>query len=113
MLPIGTIAGSTILFHAIYSVYEWSYEQKQLAALAATSLPFDITVEIVSGLLLIVMSTVFRQVSNMELIKISEANVAKTIAAEEPFAHLEYRPNFQDLVSKRQAFLRWRRSLEK
>lgn len=113
MLPVGTVAGSTILVHAIYSVYEWAYEQKQLTALTTPALPFDMKVEIASGLLLIIVSTIFQQVSRMELIKIPEANVAKTLAAEEPFAHLESRPNFQDLVAKRQAFLEWRRSSAK
>lgn len=107
--PIGVIIGIAVLLHAAYSSYEWVSLNKLLLSGNTVRCTTDVRIELVIGLIILTLSIISHGVSNLQPINISDLNSAKALLGEDSYAYLETRPNFQDLVAKRHAFLKWRK----
>lgn len=107
--PIGVILGALVLLHATYSSYEWVSLNKLLSSGTTVRCTSDVRVELVIGLIILTLSIVSQGVSKLKPINISDLNSAKALLGEDSYAYLDTRPNFQDLVAKRHAFLEWRK----
>lgn len=109
MPSFGVVTGVSILLHAIYSSYEWVSLNKLVRTRPTVRISKDVLVEIMVGLVFIVVSSSLSGVSKLQPIKVSNLNSSKTLSGEEPYAYLETRPNFQDLVGRRRAYLQWKK----
>lgn len=99
-----------VLLHAIYSSYEYVSASKLSSISLGNDIPYDIKAQIIIGLIIILLSSASSGFAKMDPIRVADMNFKDTVNGDNEYAYLETRPNFQDLISKRKAYLDWRKT---
>lgn len=105
MLALGLI-GTALLLHSIYS----SWELSELAKIAGVqhALPKDVAIEAIGGLVIVIISAIWTASRSLKPTNLAEEYSLLNSEGENPYARLETRPTFQDILARRQVFHDWK-----
>lgn len=101
-----SIVGAILLLHSIYS----SWELSEIAKVAGVPhiLPKDVAIEAIIGLVVVSASSVWTAYKALRPESLAEEYAQLNKQGENPYAHLENRPTFQDIMARRQVFHNWK-----
>ena len=102
------LLGTLAILHGGYSTKEFVQYYK-LRGLHPPSVPQDIVLEILIGLLLAVLDITYSGISGLKPSGLAEQHAQYELEGYNPYGYLDNRPHFQDYIGRRKAYHEWRR----